>query len=258
MHLSGEPGAEITVSQFDLAEGDLGTIIIENLSITGGANNLVSVGAASVVRSLVLRNLDVNTVGKSLFYGNADGSEFQAVVFDNVFVTGLGGGQGTIDIRKGTYGALTIQNCTIVGGRDFIRADAGKVTGAVNIVNNTFDGVTLNNGNGILYVRSTPESYILKNNLFLNENGENNLLSKASGITVPTAVANNYFYGCTAGKSPSRTAVSSSPGIRSRMRRTMTTRSWMPSASLPTSVPPAGIPMPAVCLPRSRSHPLQT
>ena len=92
------------MSQFDLAEGDLGTIIIENLSITGGANNLVSVGAASVVRSLVLRNLDVNTVGKSLFYGNADGSEFQAVVFDNVFVTGLGGGQGTIDIRKGTYG----------------------------------------------------------------------------------------------------------------------------------------------------------
>ena len=200
MHLSGEPGAEITVSQFDLAEGDLGTIIIENLSITGGANNLVSVGAASVVRSLVLRNLDVNTVGKSLFYGNADDSEFQAVVFDNVFATGLGGGQGTIDIRKGTYHTLTIRNCTIVGGRDFIRADAGKVTGAVNIVNNTFDGVTLNNGNGVLYVRSTPESYILKNNLFLNENGENNLLSKASGITVPTEVANNYFYGCTAEK----------------------------------------------------------
>ena len=115
-------------------------------------------------------------------------------------VTDLGGGQGTIDIRKGTYGVVTVENCTVVGGRDFIRADASRVTRAVNIVNNTFDGVTLNNGNGVLYVRSTPESYVLKNNLFLNENGANNLLSKASGITVPNAVANNYFFGCTAEK----------------------------------------------------------
>jgi hypothetical protein len=40
----------------------------------------------------------------------------------------------------------------------------------------------------------------LKNNLFLNENGDNNLLSKATGITVPTAVSGNFFYGCTAEK----------------------------------------------------------
>ena len=132
--------------------------------------------------------------------GEADGSAFDAVVFDNVFASKLGGGQGTIDIRKGAYGVLTIQNSTIVGGRDFIRADAGKVTGAVNIVNNTFDGVTLNNGNGVLYVRSTPATYTIKNNLFLNENGDNNLLSKASGVTVPDVVANNYFYNCTSEK----------------------------------------------------------
>ncbi len=49
----------------------------------------------------------------------------------------------------------------------------------------------------MLYVRSTPDSYVVKNNLFLNENGENNLLSKAAGITVPTYMASNYFYNCT-------------------------------------------------------------
>ena len=202
MHLAGEPGAEITVSQFDVAEGELGNILIENLKIHGGSNNLISVGAASLVNNLTVRNCEIDGVGKSVFYGNAEGSSFAAVVFSNDVFSGLVGGQGTIDIRKGAYSVVTVENCTVVGGRDFIRADAGKVTGAVNIVNNTFDGVTLNNGNGILYVRSTPERYVFKNNLFLNENGENNLLSKASGsgVSVPTSVANNYFYGCTAAK----------------------------------------------------------
>jgi hypothetical protein len=200
MRLSGEPGAEITVNQFDLAEGELGNVLIENLKINGSANNLISVGAASVVNNLTLRNCEINGVGKSILYGNAEGSSFAAVVISNNVMTGLGGGQGTIDIRKGVVSALTIDNNTIVGGRDFIRADKNTVTAAVNIVNNTFDGVTLNNGNGVLYVRATPDSYVLKNNLFLNENGDNNLLSKASGITVPTAVASNFFYNCVAEK----------------------------------------------------------
>ena len=40
----------------------------------------------------------------------------------------------------------------------------------------------------------------MNNNLFLNENGENNLLCKSSGVTVPTAMGNNWFYNCTAAK----------------------------------------------------------
>ena len=199
MHLKGEAGAHITVSQFVLAEGELGDVVVENLAITAGANNLITVSAASVVNRLVVRNCVVDSVAKSILYGNADGSSFQTVVFSGNVFTGLGGGQGTFDIRKGAYTALTIDNNTVVGGRDFIRADAGKVTGSINIVNNTFDGVTLNNGNGVLYVRSTPESYVVKNNLFLNENGENNLLSK-SGATVPSVMSNNYFYNCVAEK----------------------------------------------------------
>lgn len=200
MVLMGEDGASVKVSQFNLAEGELGNVIIDNLAITGGANNLINVAAASVVDVLELTNCTVTGVGKSILYGNADGSSFTSVIISNNIFTGLGGGQGTIDLRKGTFTSLTISDNTVVGGRDFIRADAGRVTGAVNIVNNTFDGVTLNNGNGILYVRSTPESYVLKNNLFLNENGTNNLLSKAAGITVPTEVAGNFFYNCTSEK----------------------------------------------------------
>jgi hypothetical protein len=200
MHLKGEPGTNVTVSQFVLAEGELGNLYIEDINFTASANNFISVGAASVVNSLAVTNCVITGTGKSIFYGNADESKFTTLLFSNNIITGLGGGQGTFDIRKGSYTAVTIANNTIVGGRDFIRADAGKVTGMVKIVNNVFDGVTLNNGNGVLYVRSTPESYVVKNNLFLNENGENNLLSKASGITVPTQMVSNFFYHCTAEK----------------------------------------------------------
>lgn len=201
MHLKGNGGATVKISQINVAEGELGTVTIEGLTFEGdGANNFISISNASVLRNLTVRNVNVSNIGKSLFYGNADGSAFEALVFDNVFASKLGGGQGTIDIRKGAYGVVTIQNSTFAGGRDFIRADAGKVTGAVNIVNNTFDGVTLNNGNGVLYVRSTPATYTFKNNLFLNENGDNNLLSKASGVTVPDVVAGNFFYNCTSEK----------------------------------------------------------
>ena len=198
MHLKGEDGAVITVSQFGLAEGELGNILIENLDITVAGGNMVNVANASVVNSLAVRNCAIKGVGKSVLYGNAEGSAFTNVTFSNNVITGLGGGQGTFDIRKGDYVAVTIDNNTIVGGRDFIRADANRVSGSVNIFNNVFDGVTLNNGNGVLYVRSTPGSYVVKNNLFLNENGENNKLSKDAGITVPTEMASNYFYNCTA------------------------------------------------------------
>ncbi|MEE3465374.1 MAG: DUF4957 domain-containing protein [Candidatus Cryptobacteroides sp.] len=198
MHLQGEAGAAIKVSQFALAEGALGNILIEDLAITVTGGNLVSVANASVVNSLAVRNCAITGVAKSVFYGNAEASEFGSVTFSNNVITGLGGGQGTFDIRKGAYTALTIDNNTIVGGRDFIRADASRVTGFVKIVNNVFDGVTLNNGNGVLYVRSTPNSYVVKNNLFLNENGSNNKLSKDAGITVPTEMASNYFFNCTA------------------------------------------------------------
>ena len=201
MKLKGEGfNTTLKISQIEVAEGLLGNLVIERLNFIGDdTNNFINVANASVVGNLTIRNCTISHVKKSIFYGNADGSSFDAVVFQNVQMTQLGGGQGTIDIRKGAYGVVAVEGCTVVGGRDFIRADAGKVTGAVKIVNNTFDGVTLNHGNGVLYVRSTPQSYVLKNNLFLNENGSNNKLSKAdAAVTVPTLMAGNFFYNCTA------------------------------------------------------------
>jgi len=75
------------------------------------------------------------------------------------------------------------------------------VTGSINISNNLFDSCTLNNGNGILYVRATPDNYYVKNNLFLNEdnNGEKGTILVNSKSTVPT-MNKNYFYNCTATK----------------------------------------------------------
>ena len=201
MHLSAEGKAEVKVSQLNIPEGELGNILIEDIAFEGdGSNNFINVAGAAVVHNLTVRNCRIEKIGKSVFYANTDNASFDAISFVNVIASGLSGGQGTIDIRKGAFGVVTVEDCTIIGGRDFIRADAGRVTGSVNILNNTFDGVTLNNGNGVLYVRSTPESYVLKNNLFLNENGGNNLLSKASGITVPTTVSSNFFYNCTSEK----------------------------------------------------------
>ena len=199
MRLTGEGLPHVKIGQINLAEGELGDLYIGGIAFEGdGAGNFLNIGNASVVRNLTVEHCVIENIGKSLFYGNADGSSFGAVIFRDVVASKLGGGQGTVDIRKGEYGIVTVENSTIVGGRDFIRADAGRVTGAVNIVNNTFDGVTLNNGNGILYVRSTPESYVFRNNLFLNEDGGNCKLSKDTGITVPDQVGGNFFYNCTA------------------------------------------------------------
>ncbi len=196
---SGSDRPTVTIAQLNIA-GEAGTIILEDINFVGsGSNSFLNVTDAATAEQVIVRNCSISTVSKSVFYDNA-GATVSSLVFNNVVMSGLGGGQGTIDIRKGTYGTVTVKNCTVVGGRDFIRADAGRVTGAVNISNNIFDGCTLNNGNGILYVRSTPESYVVNNNLFLNENGENNLLCKASGVTVPTAMGNNWFYNCTAAK----------------------------------------------------------
>lgn len=201
--LSGEvaDGAYPVVKGFFNLAGTLGTVAFEKIRFEGNGSLgvLLNVSAEASADKVTMKDCDVDGYTKSVYYDNA-GLTTASLMFHNVKVTNHGTGQGIFDIRKGTYTNLTIEHSTIVGGRDFIRADAGRVTGSVNIVANTFDGVTLENGNGILYVRSTPESYVFRNNLFLNETGSNNLLIKATGVTVPSVIANNFFYNCTASK----------------------------------------------------------
>ncbi len=181
---------------------DLGEVVFENVEFNaetaGGALGVVlTVSGASSARSIVMKNCDVKGFSKSVLYMNGDGSSFQSIAFRNVCATGLGTGQGVYDIRKGVCTNISIENCTIVGGRDLVRADAGTITGSFNFNNNTVDGSNLGiNSNAIMYVRATPEVYNFKRNLFLNEvaEGVSVTLSKASGVTVPTEAKSNFFY----------------------------------------------------------------
>ena len=186
------------------AEAQLGDVVFKNVKfsgIKGGAEqsrgNLLEISASANFRSLSVIDCIVDNFSKSVLYGNGDGSTAASAVFNGVTVQNHGTGQGVFDIRKGAYTNVTIKNCTIIGGRDLIRADAGTVTGAFDFVNNTVDGSNLGvNGNGIMYVRATPSVYKFKNNLFLNEIQADKkvILSKTSGVTVPTDASNNFFF----------------------------------------------------------------
>lgn len=201
MHINGEvvdgKYPVVNITQIDLS-GEIGNLLIENISFVGDENNnFINVASAINAKQIIVRNCTVEKIKKSLYYHNKDiPSSIASVVFRNVMAKEFGNGQGTIDIRGGEHTNISVENCTIIGGRDFIRADKGFVTGGINLDNNLFDGVTLDNGNGVLYVRSEGITYNLRRNLFLNENGANNLLSKTSGVTIPE-MSGNYFYNCT-------------------------------------------------------------
>ncbi|MBQ9892705.1 MAG: DUF4957 domain-containing protein [Bacteroidales bacterium] len=197
MRLHGEAGTKVSFSQLNLDGGDLGTVIIEGIEFTQHTdNNFLNVAAECTADKIVIRNCTVDHVKKSVFYDNV-GATVGSLLIQNVLLSGLQGGQGTLDIRKGAYTTVTVEDCTVMGGRDFIRADAGRITGSAIIRNNLFDGCCIGSGNGILYVRSTPETYLVYNNLFLNETGSNTPLGKATGVTVPT-FSKNWYYNCTA------------------------------------------------------------
>lgn len=201
MHINGEvvdgKYPVVNITQIDLS-GEIGNLLIENISFVGDENNnFINVASAINAKQIIVRNCTVEKIKKSLYYHSKDiPSSIASVVFRNVMAKEFGNGQGTIDIRGGEHTNISVENCTIIGGRDFIRADKGFVTGGINLDNNLFDGVTLDNGNGVLYVRSEGITYNLRRNLFLNENGANNLLSKTSGVTIPE-MSGNYFYNCT-------------------------------------------------------------
>lgn len=201
MHVNGEvvngEYPVIKIKQIDLLPG-VETLVFENLAVEGdGANNIFNVKEAIAAKQIVIRNNIISKAGKSIFYDNVGGAATSIVIRNNI-IKELGGGQGTIDMRKSSVVNLSIENNTVIGGRDFLRADKTTVTGGINVDNNTFDGVTLNHGNGIFHVRAEGINFSVKRNLFLNENGENNLMAKA-GDQVPV-MSGNFYYNCTSEK----------------------------------------------------------
>ena len=139
----------------------------------------------------------IGTSGSATMYIHSSYVTLEDLTVENSSGEGKEIGQGVFDLRKSRLGILTITESTIKGGRDLVRADASTITGAFSCTANTIDGSNLGvNGNAIMYVRATPESYVFKNNLFLNEkaDGKSVLLSKTSGITVPTLASGNYVW----------------------------------------------------------------
>ena len=181
-----------------IAGDELGKLVFDNIHFEydGTNGNAFNVAAASSASSVTVKNCIFDGYAKSIWYDNA-GLTTQSLLLSNNRVVNHGTGQGVIDIRKGSCTSLTIEQCTITGGRDLIRADAGTITGAFTFRNNTVDGSNIGvNGNGIMYVRATPAAYIFNNNLFINEiaEGKSVILAKATGVSIPTSASTNFFW----------------------------------------------------------------
>ena len=197
MKLSSKEGAEIK-GCINIAGTSLGNLTFDGLTfICDGTNgNAFNVSAAAEAGIVTVRNCTFDGFTKSVLY-DGTGLTASSVTVENIVVKNQGTGQGVFDLRKSKLGIFTITESTVKGGRDLVRADAGTITGAFSCTANTIDGSNLGvNGNAIMYVRATPESYVFKNNLFLNEkaDGKSVLLSKTSGITVPTLASGNYVW----------------------------------------------------------------
>ena len=117
------------------------------------------------------------------------------MVFSNLLVTNQGTGQGVFDFRKGEYGTITVEDCTVKGGRDCFRVDASVKNDVLNVTNNLFDAPAPN-GNGVFYLRSTQNSvYRITNNLFINMTEGTNIFGKKdTNSKTPTQVSNNHFF----------------------------------------------------------------
>lgn len=181
-----------------IAGDELGKLVFDNIHFEydGTNGNAFNVAAASSASSVTVKNCIFDGYAKSIWYDNA-GLTTQSLLLSNNRVVNHGTGQGVIDIRKGSCTSLTIEQCTITGGRDLIRADANTITGAFTFRNNTVDGSNLGvNGNGIMYVRATPAAYIFNNNLFINEvaEGKSVILAKATGVSIPSEAKTNFFW----------------------------------------------------------------
>jgi len=199
LRLLSSENAEI-VGYVDIAGKDLGTMSFEGITFKFDEANAcaINVSAEASASKLIVKNCTFDGFTKSVFYSNAVLTA-DAVTFLGCTVKNQGTGQGVFDVRKGSIGRFAIEQSTIIGGRDLVRADAGTVTSVFEFNNNTVDGANLGvNGNGIMYVRATPTVYNFKNNLFLNEVKDTKtvILSKTSGVTVPTkdGARNNFFY----------------------------------------------------------------
>lgn len=154
-------------------------------------------GATNMER-LTVKNSTVTGYQKSIIYVNQTSSYIGNVEFSSVLVYGMGTGQGTFDMRNGSVGSLSVENCTVYdGSRDIFRVDA-NVSGmsALNITNNTFANITGGNSNGFARIRAAVSGGVtISKNLFLNTPAGDYPFVHSNTVSTNTVnVSDNYFF----------------------------------------------------------------
>lgn len=181
-------------------------IHLEDLFLDGtglATHNVIEDNGATITSTKIL-NCEIANYPKCLYYGNVENVEADLLIEGNyiheVNASGAGGGD-LIDIRKGTYNDITIQNNTIhTSGRSFLRVDVASKN--IVVKNNTLNAVAAHSSgtnNGYFYVTKVipSVSYEFTKNVVLNANS---LDAAAAGKikfttkgTVPVSSGNYYF-----------------------------------------------------------------
>lgn len=195
---------------------------VEALSLDGDGyeyGSLISFGAAFPAESVVevsVKNNEISGYAKGVFtIDNASKTvNFGEIRFEsNIISDTQGSGGDGFDIRSNnTIGSIVFRNNTVTDGmRTFFRIDAGTIGSfefSSNTVNNLCFGTS--NNDGLLKLGNGPKgddgdaartvtvtgTYILKDNLFLNNNNSesNTVLFSTKCTALPTEVSGNFFY----------------------------------------------------------------
>lgn len=203
--LRGESGAEI-IGSFKIAGDVVRKIKFSNLRFNGNAKALGSFlemsDAAVNATSIQVEDCEVFDYNKSLYYDNT-GGKVTVLAFNRLLAHDMGAGQDGFDIRKGEYGAVSVENSTLYNGfREVFRVDLASGATLCNTLrfkNNTVHNTTLvESGNrAFFYVRAMVKNFQVENNLFMNI-GDVPTFFRALTVTETESVVpqfkNNYFY----------------------------------------------------------------
>ena len=156
-------------------------LYFENIKFDGVAGSRIveHTGGTPVLESVTFLNCEITNYLAGFFYGNNnDVVKIGEFKFDTCDMYGIiGSGGDAFDIRKTTeVDKITFVNNTMYDGiRTLFRIDAADEIkiGTVDFENNTVKGIAViddGNNRGIFAIR-VPHTMILKNNLFLWEDG---------------------------------------------------------------------------------------
>jgi len=207
LSLTGQDGA-VVLGGFKLS-GEVGTFSLKNLTVNAEASKLdgetlkketqgilVDLDNSAGVKAdaIIVENVVATGFAKSLIYASNTAGKFNIakILFKGIEVYKMGAGQGVFDLRNGTYGSFTLEESTVVDGRDFLRVDATCTIDEIYVRRNTLYNLNdSKNANGIFCVRSAaPKAYVVSYNIF------GRILGSISGRTaaVKPTMARNAWY----------------------------------------------------------------